>query len=109
MNAPKCNTCLHFIQHYVRAGRSYRKSYYGHCVYPRLKRREIDSASCKYYSVPHEVLSKNGRAVFVIFFRLKITYSLHRQKNILIIHKLSTAIHALLHARIVYHKPQRRS
>lgn len=41
MNAPKCNTCLHFIQHYVRAGRSYRKSYYGHCVYPRLKRRKL--------------------------------------------------------------------
>lgn len=60
MNVPKCNTCLHFIQHYVRARRSYRKSYYGHCVYPRLKRREIDSASCKYYK-PREADDKEDR------------------------------------------------
>lgn len=43
-----CRNCKHFRLHYVKFGRgSYRETYDGHCVYPRLKRRETTTKACE--------------------------------------------------------------
>lgn len=37
-----CGTCRHFRRHYVRMGEVYSALQYGHCVYPRQKRRAAE-------------------------------------------------------------------
>jgi len=50
MNKNKiCRTCKHFRQHYIKFGRSYREIAYGHCVHPKLKKRETNSPACEHY------------------------------------------------------------
>lgn len=44
-----CKTCKHFRQHYIKFGRSYREITYGHCVFPRLKKRETSERACEHY------------------------------------------------------------
>ena len=44
-----CQTCKHFRLHYIKRGKSYYSINYGHCIYPRLKRREVETTACKYY------------------------------------------------------------
>ena len=44
-----CKDCKHFRQHYVKFGRRYDAIGYGHCVYPRLKKRETDETACERY------------------------------------------------------------
>ena len=41
-----CKSCKHFRLHYIKLGRSYRSLRYGHCVYPRCKKREADCPAC---------------------------------------------------------------
>lgn len=45
-----CGTCIHYRQHYILSehGRPF-PLWYGHCVAPRLKRREPDE-SCPYWA-----------------------------------------------------------
>ena len=42
-----CGECKHFRLHYIKFGRSYRALHYGHCVYPRLKKRETFTEACE--------------------------------------------------------------
>jgi hypothetical protein len=49
METETCKTCKHFRQHYIKFGNSYREILYGHCVYPRLKRRESATPACEHY------------------------------------------------------------
>ena len=43
--AETCATCLHFRRHYVRREKDWFMPLdYGHCVYPRLKKREPDQS-----------------------------------------------------------------
>ena len=44
-----CKNCNHFRQHYIKFGKSYRQILYGHCVYPRLKKRDSDTKACEYF------------------------------------------------------------
>lgn len=44
-----CKDCKHFRQHYVKINRKYTELFYGHCVYPRLKKRETTSKACQYF------------------------------------------------------------
>jgi hypothetical protein len=44
-----CETCIYFRQHYIKFGLEYSPISYGHCVYPRLKKRETKSAACEHY------------------------------------------------------------
>lgn len=44
-----CQTCLHFIQHYIKREKSFITVYCGHCVYPLLKSRKGDTPACKHY------------------------------------------------------------
>lgn len=44
-----CKNCIHFRQHYIKSGKSYREIMYGHCVYPGLKKRETDQKACEHY------------------------------------------------------------
>jgi len=44
-----CKNCKHFRQHYIKSGKRYNKIHYGHCVYPRLKKRETDQKACEHY------------------------------------------------------------
>ncbi len=44
-----CKDCKHFRQHYIKFGRSYRDIAYGHCVFPRLKKRETNEKACGQY------------------------------------------------------------
>ncbi len=48
-----CKECKHFRQHYVKFRRGYREINDGHCVYPRLKRRETDTPACQHF-VPRD-------------------------------------------------------
>ena len=46
-----CETCRHFYRHYIHwSGRQYRPLNCGHCAYPRLKDREVDTPACRHYS-----------------------------------------------------------
>ena len=47
--AKTCQTCKHFRLHYIKRGKSYHSIHYGHCVYPMLKKREIETPACKHY------------------------------------------------------------
>ena len=44
-----CEHCRFFIQHYVRVGLQYAKTYAGHCVHGRNKNRKPDEKGCKYF------------------------------------------------------------
>lgn len=41
-----CKFCKHFRQHYIKFGYRYDEISYGHCVYPRLKKRETTQRAC---------------------------------------------------------------
>ena len=49
MDTKICKDCTHFRQHYVKFGERYGPIWYGHCVYPRLKRRESASPACEHF------------------------------------------------------------
>lgn len=49
MEEKTCESCLHYRQHYVKAGEEYTSIHYGHCVYPRRKRREAAAPACPHY------------------------------------------------------------
>ena len=34
-----CGGCAHFRRHYIKLGQEYHAIAYGHCVYPRSKKR----------------------------------------------------------------------
>ena len=44
-----CEHCRFFIQHYVRVGLQYAKTYAGHCGHGRIKDRKPDEKGCKYF------------------------------------------------------------
>lgn len=44
-----CEHCRFFIQHYVRVGLQYTKTYAGHCVHGRFRDRKPDEG-CKYFA-----------------------------------------------------------
>lgn len=44
-----CESCKYFRQHYVKSGYRYSPILYGHCVYPKLKKRDATTAACAYY------------------------------------------------------------
>ncbi len=51
MDLPKpmdCEHCRFFIQHYVRVGLQYVKTYAGHCGHGRMKSKKPDER-CKYF------------------------------------------------------------
>lgn len=51
MTICKCNNCKHFRLHYVRRCDGFYMSLeYGHCVYPRLKKRPADTKACRYFA-----------------------------------------------------------
>jgi hypothetical protein len=54
-----CKDCEHFRQHYIQYGGRYWEILYGHCVYPRLKKRETQSPACDRYS-PRAAAEKSG-------------------------------------------------
>ncbi len=52
MEEPKtCETCRHFVRHFIKQGRSYYVPIQqGHCVEPRLKDRTVKTPACGRYS-----------------------------------------------------------
>lgn len=44
-----CENCAHFRRHYIWDGWRYAALRYGHCVYPRLKAREVGQ-SCPHWT-----------------------------------------------------------
>lgn len=44
-----CGDCIHFRQHYIKQGYRYTPIYYGHCVYPRLKKRSASHERCRHW------------------------------------------------------------
>jgi len=57
-----CKTCKHFRMHYIRYGRgNYSALHYGHCVKPRLKKRQTNDKACSYWEAAvKEVPSADG-------------------------------------------------
>ena len=49
MDQNTCGNCRHFRLHYIKAGYRYAPIRYGHCVFPRLKQRNTDSAACSHF------------------------------------------------------------
>ena len=49
-----CKEYVHFRQHYIKFGYRYAPIHYGHCVYPRLKNREGDTAACLHFRARHK-------------------------------------------------------
>ncbi|MBP8856160.1 MAG: hypothetical protein KBG54_06620 [Oscillospiraceae bacterium] len=52
-----CKNCRFYRQHYIKLGRQYREIHYGHCVHPRLKKREALQKACAQYQ------QKNNEAI----------------------------------------------
>jgi hypothetical protein len=45
-----CGNCRHFRLHYIKYSRgTYRALLYGHCVKPRLKKRNASEKACSYW------------------------------------------------------------
>ena len=44
-----CQTCKHFVRHYIRNGKNYSPIREGHCVHPRVKSRETTTPACKHF------------------------------------------------------------
>ncbi len=55
MEVKNCKNCAYFRLHYVKGPKKYSPLSYGHCVYPRLKRRYADTSACEYYQ---KIISK---------------------------------------------------
>ncbi len=47
---PICFNCTHFRLHYIKWGESFAELIYGHCVYPRCKKRMCDTPACEHYN-----------------------------------------------------------
>lgn len=44
-----CEACKFYIQHYVRCGLQFTKTYAGHCVHGRNKDKKPDNKNCQYF------------------------------------------------------------
>ena len=54
MEENTCKECVYFFCHYIREKGRYQALHCGHCIYPRLKRRESGAKACRYFrSVKH--------------------------------------------------------
>ncbi len=52
MSNETCESCKHFVQHYVKDKRSkFVPIYEGHCAHPRLKSRKTDTPACEKFSL----------------------------------------------------------
>ena len=48
-DAAVCGSCAHFRQPFVQTGTAFAPIDYGHCVYPRLKKRTMGE-TCPYWA-----------------------------------------------------------
>ena len=46
-----CQSCVFFIQHYIKMGNEYRETNCGHCVQGRTKDRKADTKKCQYFQL----------------------------------------------------------
>ena len=46
-----CESCVFFIQHYVKVTGGYMKTYCGHCAHGRCKDRKPENKSCQYFQL----------------------------------------------------------
>ena len=44
-----CNSCFYYCSHYIKVGKGYRVTPFGHCRHDRVKLRNFDTPHCKYY------------------------------------------------------------
>ena len=50
MEQKTCTDCKHFRMHYIKIQNQYYVPiHYGHCVYPRLKKRESETPACEHF------------------------------------------------------------
>lgn len=49
MEKMTCDDCIYFRPHYVKFEFYFLKTGCGHCVYPRIKRRDRFSTVCRYF------------------------------------------------------------
>ena len=54
MNKQTCGSYAHFRLHDTRRGRRYLPLCYGHCICPRLKKRDAAQAACQYWKSEKE-------------------------------------------------------
>lgn len=45
----RCEYCKNFIQHYIKCGSSYVKTFDGHCIAGRAGKNRKADQTCKYY------------------------------------------------------------
>lgn len=44
-----CGNCEYFVKHFVNIGGRFVHSELGHCTYPMVKNRQVQSKACKYF------------------------------------------------------------
>lgn len=49
-HAACCEYCKNYIQHYVKVGLNYTRTYCGHCIHGRIKKRRPEE-TCKYFEI----------------------------------------------------------
>ena len=54
MDDHTCQECAHFRRHYVKRDGVFWGLTYGHCVYPRMKKRECEVRACAYFVLSAE-------------------------------------------------------
>ena len=49
MKEKACKNCIHYRAHYIKRKSEYHKRSEGHCVHPRLKFRDAETAACQHF------------------------------------------------------------
>jgi len=49
-NIKLCKDCKYFVQHYIKFGRKFTETNYGHCIYPRMKNRKMMQVICEHFT-----------------------------------------------------------
>lgn len=49
MEKTLCGDCGYFIRHYANVGNYYIKTEYGHCAWPSIRARKVNSTACNYF------------------------------------------------------------
>jgi len=49
MKQKTCKICKHFLQYYIKCGRSYYEISYGRCIHKKMKKRYYVTPACNHF------------------------------------------------------------
>ncbi len=64
-----CGNCKYFIRHYIKQTGKFSPIDHGHCRYPMLKNRMVDTKACKHFEEKDEADEKK-----ILFVTIRSEY-----------------------------------